>query len=117
MHKIYELMPDIQGEEMLLLQKLTQDYSEESLRSFAAIYRARRKDPMLILLLTLLGLLGVAGVHRILLNQIGMGILYFFTGGLCLIGTIVDAVNYQNLSLNYNRQMAMEVHHLLNVGK
>ncbi|KAF0131296.1 MAG: TM2 domain-containing protein [Bacteroidetes bacterium] len=117
MIKIYELMPDIQGEEMALLQKLTLDYPEEKLRTFSAIYRARRKDPMLILLLILLGLLGIAGVHRIVLNQIGMGILYFFTGGLCLIGTIVDVVNYQTLTINYNRQMALEVHHLMNVEK
>jgi TM2 domain-containing membrane protein YozV len=114
MTKIYELMPDIQGEEMLILNNLCRDYSEEKLRNFATIYRTRRKDPMLILVLTLIGLVGFAGIHRMVLNQIGLGILYFFTGGLCLIGTIVDAVNYQQLSLQFNRQLAMEVHQLLN---
>lgn len=114
MTKIYELMPDIQGEEMLILQNLCKDYSEEKLRNFATIYRTRRKDPMLILVLTLIGLAGFAGIHRIVLNQVGLGILFFFTGGLCLIGTIVDAVNYQQLSLQFNRQLAMEVHQLLN---
>ena len=114
MTKIYELMPDIKGEEMLILQNLCRDYSEEKLRNFATIYHTRRKDPLLILVLTLVGLAGFAGIHRILLNQIGMGILYFFTGGLCLIGTIVDAVNYQQLTLQFNRRLAMEVHQLLN---
>ena len=55
MTKIYELMPDIQGEEMLILQNLCRDYSEEKLRNFATIYRTRRKDPLLILVLTLVG--------------------------------------------------------------
>jgi TM2 domain-containing membrane protein YozV len=110
MSKIYEFMPDIVGEEMLFLQKITEDYSEEKLRRFSSIYRARRKDPMLILLLTLVGFLGFAGIHRFMLNQIGMGILYLFTAGLCLIGTIVDLVNYQTLSFNYNRQVALEIH-------
>jgi TM2 domain-containing membrane protein YozV len=73
------------------------------------IYRTRRKDPQLILLTCLVGFLGFAGIHRFLVNQIGMGILYFFTAGLCLIGTIVDAVNYQSLAFEYNRQIASEV--------
>jgi TM2 domain-containing membrane protein YozV len=106
-------MPDIQGEEMLFLQNLTQEYSEEKLRNFANIYRARRKDPQLVLLLTLLGFLGFAGIHRIILNQIGMGILYFFTAGLCLIGTIVDLVNYQSMSFGFNRVVATEIHAMM----
>jgi TM2 domain-containing membrane protein YozV len=57
----------------------------------------------------LLGFVGVAGVHRFITEQIGLGILYFFTGGLCLIGTIVDLVNYQNLAFEYNRRVAHEV--------
>jgi hypothetical protein len=38
-----------------------------------------------------------------------MGLLYLFTGGLCLIGTIVDLVNYQSLAFDYNRKIADEV--------
>lgn len=113
MTKIYEFMPDVQGEEIFFLQKITEDYSEEKLRKFTSIYRARRKDPMLILLLTLIGFLGFAGLQRFVLNQIGMGILYLFTAGLCIIGTIVDVVNYQSLCFQFNRQIAVEVHSLL----
>jgi len=113
MTKIYELMPDIQGEEMMFLQNLTKDYDDEKLRNFSNMYRARRKDPQLILLLCLLGFVGFAGVHRFILNQIGMGILYFFTAGLCLIGTIVDLVNYRNLSFTYNRQVASEINRII----
>ncbi|MCE1201086.1 MAG: TM2 domain-containing protein [Bacteroidia bacterium] len=113
MSRIYDFMPDIQGEEMLFLQKLTQEYSDDKLRKFANIYRARRRDPMLILLLCLVGFVGFAGIHRFLMNQIGMGILYLLTAGLCLIGTIVDLVNYQSLAFNFNRQIAVEVHSML----
>ena len=63
----------------------------------------------IILLTTLLGFVVIAGVQRFLLNQIGMGLIYLFTGGLCLIGTIVDLVNYRKLSFEYNSQQAREI--------
>jgi len=44
-----------------------------------------------------------------MINQIGMGILYFFTAGLCFIDTIVDLVNHQQLTLDYNYKVANEV--------
>ena len=43
-----------------------------------------------------------------MVGENGMGILYFFTGGLCLIGTIVDLVNHKRLTFEYNQQMARE---------
>jgi TM2 domain-containing membrane protein YozV len=57
----------------------------------------------------LVGIFGIAGIHRFLVNQIGMGVLYLLTAGLCFIGTIVDAVNYQTIAFEYNRQVASEV--------
>jgi len=117
MNKIYEMMPDLQGDEMILLENLTKNYSDDQIRDFANLYRARRKDPQMILLFAFAGLVGFAEIHRFLLNQIGMGILYFFTAGLCLIGTIVDMVNYKTLAFTYNRQVAVEVHHLMGIRK
>jgi len=52
--------------------------------------------------------LGVAGVQRFMVGQIGMGILYLFTGGLCLIGTIIDTINHKKLAFEFNQQMARE---------
>ena len=83
--------------------------TEEQAQSFILIYRGRRKDPQTILLTGLLGLIWVAGIHRFLINHIGMGILYLFTGGLCFIGTIVDLVNHKNLAFEYNQQVAREI--------
>ena len=94
----FAMLPGIDQEELLWFQELTKDYSEDNKRKFIALYQGRRKDPQTILICCLLGLVCVAGIHRFVLNQIGMGILYVFTGGLCFIGTIVDAVNHRKLA-------------------
>ncbi len=109
MAKVIDVLPELQGEEMLYVQKLMNDWDTEKARSFAGVYRVRRKDPQMILILTILGFVGFAGIHRMLLNQIGMGLLYFFTAGLCFIGTIIDLVNNQQLSFEYNQKVAHEV--------
>jgi TM2 domain-containing membrane protein YozV len=109
MASIYQFLPEAQGRELMLLQGLTKDLTEPQLMNFANVYRARRRDPMMILLTTLLGFVCVAGVQRFLIGQIGMGLLYLFTGGLCLIGTIVDLINYQDLAFEYNQRVANEV--------
>lgn len=106
-------MPELQGEEMAYIQNITKELDDSQLQQFANIYRARRKDPQIILLCTLLGLVVVAGVQRFLIGQIGMGILYLFTGGLCLIGTIVDLINYKELAFTFNQQTANEVMFLM----
>ncbi len=81
------------------------------------IYRSKRKDPQTILLLCLLGLVFIAGIHRFVLGQTGMGILYFFTAGLCWIGTIVDAINHKQMTIDYNSQMISETLAMLNMIK
>lgn len=102
-------MPELQGDEMLYVQGLLKEMDDDKARMFANAYRAKRKDPQLILLTALLGFVVVAGVHRFILGQIGMGLLYLFTGGLCLIGTIVDLVNHQKLAFESNQKVAQEV--------
>lgn len=109
MARIIDFLPEVQGEEMVYLQSILKDMDDEKARSFTNVYRTRRKEPMLILMTALLGLIVLAGVHRFILNQVGMGILYLFTGGLCLIGTIVDLVNHQKLAFEYNQKVANEV--------
>jgi TM2 domain-containing membrane protein YozV len=109
MARVIDVMPELTGDEMVYVQNLIKNMDDEKARTFANVYRTRRKDPMLILVTCLLGLIVVAGVHRMLLGQIGMGLLYLFTAGLCLIGTIVDLVNYQKLSFEANQKIANEV--------
>jgi len=94
---------------MASIQQVMKDMSEEDAESFAHIYRARRKDPQTILILCLAGLFVIPGIQRFYVDQIGMGILYLFTIGLCFIGSIVDLVNYQNLAHEYNSKIVSDV--------
>jgi Predicted membrane protein len=109
MARVIDVLPEVSGEEMLYLQAVLKDMDDEKARTFASVYRTRRKDPQVILITALLGFVGVAGVHRFIMGQIVMGLLYLFTAGLCFIGTIVDLVNYQKLAFEYNQQVANEV--------
>lgn len=109
MARIIDILPELSGEEMLYVQSLLKDMDDEKARTFAGVYRARRKDPQVILITALLGLVVVAGVHRFIMGQIGMGLLYLFTAGLCFIGTIVDLVNHQKLAFEHNQKIANEV--------
>ena len=109
MARIIDVLPEVTGEEMIYLQNLVKDMDDETARRFATIYRTRRREPLLILVTALVGFLGISGIHRFIMGEIGMGILYLFTAGLCLIGTIVDLVNHQKLAFDYNRKVAEEV--------
>ncbi len=75
---------------------------------FISMYSSKRKTTETILICTILGFVVVAGVQRFVLGQIGMGILYFFTGGLCLVGTIVDLINHKQMTFEFNQQQALE---------
>lgn len=105
---ILQLMPNLEFDELRYVQELLKGMSESQQQQFALLYNSRRRDPTLILLTALLGFIVIAGVHRFLLNQVGMGILFFFTGGICLIGTIVDLVNYKKLTFEHNARVAQE---------
>lgn len=113
---LMKLMYDTTPEEMIAVNNLVKNLTDEQIHQFVMIYRTKRKDPQTILICCLIGLVAVAGIHRFLLGEIGMGILYFFTGGLCLIGTIVDAVNHKELALNYNQKMIAETAVMTNIG-
>lgn len=106
MPNIMQLLPEIDGEEMMYLQNMMKDYTDQQAQQFAMMYRTRRRDPQTILLVTIVGFLGIAGIQRFMTDQIGMGILYFFTVGLCFIGTIVDLINHKKIAIEYNQTQA-----------
>lgn len=103
------MIPDLEVEELHFLQSITKNLTDEQRHQFVVLYNTRRKSAQTVLLCTLLGFVVVAGVQRFITNQIGMGILYLLTGGLCLIGTIVDLINYKQMASEYNQKQAMEV--------
>lgn len=96
------------GEELVYLQALTQELTEEKLVSFIVLYNGKRRTTDQVLLGCILGFVCVGGIQRFMVGQNGMGILYLFTGGLCFIGTIVDTINHKKLTFEYNQQMARE---------
>lgn len=109
MKKILEVLPELEGEESQYIYQLIETLPEEDKPLFAQVYRSRRRDPMIMLILALFGLFGVAGIHRFVAGQVGMGILYVLTVGLCFIGTIVDMINYKSIAFEYNRKVAREI--------
>jgi len=112
---LFKYLYDITPEELITINSRTQGFAEDELTHFCMIYRSKRKDPQTILLLCLLGLVGISGIHRFVIGQVGMGILFFFTGGICLIGTIVDAINYKDLAMEFNGKMIAETLSMLNM--
>jgi len=113
MANVLRHLPELEGMELGYVQGILKDMNEEQASLFAQVYRARRKDSQMILILTLIGFFGFAGIHRFILGQVGLGILYILTVGLCFIGTIVDLVNYKSLTYEYNIKMAHETLSLL----
>lgn len=113
MANVYELLPEIVGDEQLYISSILRNMDDNKAMQFANIYRARRKDPQMILLVTLVGFLGIAGIQRFITDQIGMGILYLLTAGICWIGTIIDLVNYKKLAFEYNQKEANQIASLL----
>ena len=113
MANVLRHLPELEGMELGYIQGLMKSMDEDQASLFAQVYRARRKDAQMILILTLLGFFGFAGLHRFILGQIGLGILYILTFGLCFIGTIVDLVNYKSLAYEYNIKVAHETINML----
>jgi len=109
MPNMLQLLPEIESEELTLIQELAKNFDEAQAQQFASIYRTKRKDAQTVMLLTLIGFVAVSGVQRFYLDQIGMGLLYLFTAGLCFIGTIVDLVKHKKLAREYNLKAAQQV--------
>jgi TM2 domain-containing membrane protein YozV len=99
----------ITPEEFKYLQQTMYGMTDQQNEQFMLFYMDKRKSPSDILLFTLLGFIVIAGVQRFVLGQIGMGLLYFFTGGLCLMGTTLDAINHKSLANEFNRKLANEI--------
>ncbi|MCX6828304.1 MAG: TM2 domain-containing protein [candidate division Zixibacteria bacterium] len=113
MADLYQLLPELQVDEMIFVSGLLKNVDEETARRFATVYRSRRKEPQTVLLMSLIGFVGIAGVHRFYLDQIGMGLLYLFTAGICFIGTIIDIINHKDLAFEYNQKKAQEVFYMI----
>lgn len=111
--QILYVIPDVQPRELPMIQNVLDTLPEDKHKVFLATYRGRRKPEQDILMGTLAAFLGVAGIQRFMLGQIGMGVVYLFTGGFCLVGTIIDLINYKTMVYQYNEKIAIEVAQML----
>ena len=105
---LIRMIPSVETDELFYLQAFTANLAEDKLQLFISIYNTKRRKSEIMLICCLLGFIGISGVQRFVVGQIGMGLLYFFTGGLCLVGTIIDIVNHTSLTFAYNQKMAIE---------
>jgi hypothetical protein len=105
---LINMIPALEGEELVYLQALTRELTEDQLVNFVAVYNGKRKKTDQILLGCVLGFVLVGGIQRFMIRQTGMALLYLFTGGLCFIGTIMDTVNHRRLAFEFNQDMARE---------
>jgi len=108
MAKVHDYIPGVTFEELAFLEHYFDKYSDDQAREFAMLYAGKRKDATTVLILCLVGFLGIGGIQRFMLGQIGMGILYFLTGGLCYIGTIIDTINHKKMTNEFNQKAAQE---------
>ena len=109
MSNVLRYLPELEGDEQIEVARLLNDMSDAQAEHFARIYRSRRRDPVHILLLAAVGFIGAAGLQRLYMKEFALGLVYLFTGGLCLIGTIYDLLKYRDLAFRYNRDVALEV--------
>lgn len=114
---LLKFLYDVSTEELTVINNRVTGFSDDQIIQFCQLYKPKRRDPQLILVTCLLGFVGFAGIHRFLTEQIGLGVLYFFTAGLCFIGTIVDLINYKNIALEYNGAKIAETLALLGMNR
>ena len=112
----YMALPGITPEELGYIQQAIAQLSENQQKYFYMTYTTKRRSPQDMLIFCIVGTFLVPGLQRFIVGQIGMGILYLLTGGLCLIGSIVDLVNHKTLALEYNQKMVFESFQVAKMG-
>lgn len=109
MPNVLQVFPEAEGEEQLLISGLIGDMTDQQAQTFAVAYRAQRKDPTTCLILTIIGFIILAGIGRFYVGNIGMGILYLLTAGLCYVGTIIDVIRYKRITFQANIVKAQQI--------
>lgn len=110
---MFMMLPGMDPSELMVIQSLTNEMTDNQVQQFYSLYQSRRKEPQTIMVMTILGFFGVAGIQRFILGETGMGVIYLFTGGLCGIGTILDLMNNRKMTSKFNEKQAMEAANMM----
>lgn len=94
--------------ELLELKQVAQGLTDQEIIDFFKIYKLKRKDPDNGFGLCFFTLLGIGGLNRFYYDNIVLGFLYLFTGGLCGVGTIIDLINNKNIALKANKKIMIQ---------
>ena len=84
------------------IQQLKDVLSKIDDEKFVYLQGITMKDPTTVLLFSIF--LGAYGVDRFMLGDAGMGVLKLLTCGGCYIWWIIDAINAQDKTRNFNYQ-------------
>lgn len=102
------MLPDLQPDELMLIQTLTNEMTENQQQQFYTLFRSKRKEKKDLMVFTIIGFFGVAGIQRFIVGDTGIGVLYVLTMGFCGIGTIIDLINLDNMVSKFNQKQAYE---------
>ncbi|NVK03437.1 MAG: TM2 domain-containing protein [Flavobacteriia bacterium] len=109
MNRVLNEIPEASGQELFFLERLLETCDSDQLSQFSRSYRSRRKSPQLMLVFCVIGMFALPGIQRLFVGQIGMFLLYLFTAGIFLIGSIIDLFNYEDLAFKHNQAIAKDI--------
>ncbi len=102
-------LPSIEGQELMFVQAIFDQLTDQEAQQFSLAYMQRRRDPSMILIMIIVAMVFLPGLHRFFLDKVGSGIVHLLTCGWCWIATIIDLVNHKKLTFEYNAKVASEI--------
>jgi TM2 domain-containing membrane protein YozV len=103
----HELFGSLEGSELYTVHGLMANMTQIQKEEFLYAYQENRKKPLIATLLAVFG--GIYGLHRFYLGQTGMGVAYFFTGGLLMVGWIRDMFRAGRMAREINQEIALKI--------
>ena len=100
-------MAGIEG--IAYLEELRRELSQTELMQLEMVVRAERKDYGTMMAFACIGFVGIAGINRFVMGEVGLGILWLLTFGLCGIGTIIDLVTMRGNVDRFNYDLELRL--------
>lgn len=107
MTSLNAFLPDIPEDERIAIAPYLNGFTDEQLRDFARAFKLQRKDERLAFWAALCT--GWIGGHHFYFGDVVRGILFLLTGGILLIGNIVDIFRIKQLTIETNAGIARTI--------